>query len=88
MPQLNKLDYECTCGTCKACLGEKFRKSIYKAPKLVREEFFQKKISEEAAAMARGFMKIECPRCHQFRLVDGAGLKYGFSCDKCGYKTT
>lgn len=83
----NHIPYECRCGKCVECIGRMRAKSIYNAPTVVREAFFQKKASDEEALMARGYMKIPCPQCHRDRLVEGRSLKHGFSCDKCGYRT-
>ena len=83
----NKVSYKCTCGVCVECLGEKNRKSIYKAPKGVQEEWFQKKISEEEQLISSGkFIPVTCPKCRRDRLVMQSSLKFGFSCDKCGFK--
>lgn len=83
----NKVKYECKCGRCHECKSREKAKSIYKAPKGVREQWFQKKASEEQALLDGGeYMLVNCPKCHRNRMVLSESLKLSFSCDKCGFR--
>lgn len=91
---VNDPNYVCKCGKCHACQSEANRRAhnkkhgdIWRAPKGVREEWMQKKASEEEALFGQGWIKIPCPNCNQERKVRTDSLHRGFSCDKCGYVT-
>lgn len=83
----NDKDFECDCGRCTWCLGRERQKAIYRAPKSVMFAWLEKESAKEEREMAAGWMRVQCPKCRQYRKVLGSTLHRGFSCDRCGYRT-